>query len=368
MSEAIQTKAYLDALREQHGIPYIDARLIKNHRTVAQAATDGALTGDEPLFLYSCTKPVTVTAVMTLVEAGAFTLDTPVSELLPAFARLRMQDGTPCPVALTVRHLMCMAGGLCYDKNAYPIEEALARRTDRSVTRTVVDAIADGRLLFVPGTKFQYSLCHDVLGAVIEAASGMPFSDYMRKTVFEPCGMTQTRFAKRYDDVSPFYETDAQTHEIRARERRNDFVYADGYESGGAGLVSTVNDYAKFAAVLAAGGVTADGRRLVTEESLRALRTSHMTSEAHGFTCIQTSQGEGYAYGLGVRTRTAATAWGLGVGEYGWDGAAGSYLMIDPARGVAAVIGMHLLGWPYVSAGEHLRITERLYRDAGLIG
>lgn len=368
MQNTTQTKAYLDALKQTHGIPYIDARLIKGHETIAHAATDDALTGDEPLFLYSCTKPVTVATLMTLVEAGRLTLDTPVRELLPAFSELFMQDGTPCPVTLTVRHLMCMAGGLSYDKNAYPIDRELSHRDERSVTRAVVDAMAKAPLYFVPGTHFQYSLCHDVLGAVIEAAAGMPLSEYMQKTVFEPCGMKSTRFAKRYDDVSPFYEVNAQTREIRARERRNDFVYAEGYESGGAGLVSTVNDYVRFAAMLAAGGVTRDGRRILTEESLIALRTPHMTKEAHGFTCIQTSQGDGYAYGLGVRTRIVPSAWGLGVGEYGWDGAAGSYLMIDPERGVAAVIGMHLLGWPYVSAGEHLRITERLYRDAALIG
>lgn len=365
--QAKLTKQYIDALTERTGIPYLDARLIREHRVIAQASSDESITGEEPLFLYSCSKPVTVTALMTLVEGGALTLDTPVRDLLPAYGELYLADGSRAKGTLTVRHLMSMSGGLSYQWNSYPFREELEARGERSVTRAVCDGFAKGRLLFEPGTHFQYSLCHDVLGAVIEAAAAMPFSRYLEEAVLRPIGMTHTRFAKAFDEVAPFYETDAATRTVRERQRRNDFVLAEGYESGGAGLVSTVNDYARFAATLAAGGVTADGKRILTEDTLLALRTPQLT-ENEGFTCIQSSQGPDYAYGLGVRVRIAPTAWGLPVGEYGWDGAAGSYLMVDPVRGVSAVMGMHLLGWPNIFSGEHLRITECLFRDAGLIG
>jgi CubicO group peptidase (beta-lactamase class C family) len=80
----------------------------------------------------------------------------------------------------------------------------------------------------------------------------------------------------------------------------------------------------------------------------------------NAFTCVQ---GEAYGYGLGVRVRQSATAWGLPIGEFGWDGAAGSYVMVDPEREISIFIGMHVRNWPEVFTGKHLQIVEAIYKE-----
>ena len=133
------------------------------------------------------------------------------------------------------------------------------------------------------------------------------------------------------------------------------------YESGGAGLVSTVEDYLRFADALACKGMAKNGYRLVKGETLQLLTSKQITglSVNNGFTCVQ---GDDYNYGLGVRVRQKPTAWGLEEGEFGWDGAAGSYVMIDPHKELAVFIGMHIREWPFVFTGKHLEIVEKIYK------
>lgn len=113
------------------------------------------------------------------------------------------------------------------------------------------------------------------------------------------------------------------------------------YESGGAGLVFTVEDYIRFADALACGGISANGYQVVKEETLQKLVSKQFKtiSVNNGFTCVQ---GEDYGYGLGGRVRGKTTEWGLNKGEFGWDGAAGAYVMVDPEKKVSVFIGMHL--------------------------
>ena len=149
---------------------------------------------------------------------------------------------------------------------------------------------------------------------------------------------------------------------VERTDKQNWLVFGDNYDSGGAGVLSTVEDYVKFAKMLALDGVSVDGKRIIGKESLELIRAPQCEKMGvqNAFTCIQ---GGEYSYGLGVRTRKNATEWGLPVGEYGWDGAASSYLMVDPVNGISIVMGMNMLDWPNNFEREHLRIVEKVYAD-----
>ena len=355
---------YVDLLVKTR-VPYLDVIAYREGEEIYRYYTgrEGA-TGKERLLMYSATKPVTAVLALRLIEEGRLSLDTPVACILPEYADVYLLDENgarkPPRTAMTVKHLLTMTAGLSYDRSRYPAKEALASKGQESDTRAIARAFAAAPLLYEPGSRFTYSLCHDALAAVIEVAAGMPFSAYMKQTILDPLGMTDTRVS-RIDEsgVADIYVADAEGN-LTLGEKRNELLYSDGHESGGAGLVSTVPDYARFARALSLGG-----EGILSAASVRRLYTPVLSSVSveSGFTCVQ---GREYGYGLGVRTRVTPTDWGLSVGEFGWDGAAGTYLMVDPVKRCAVVIGMHLRNWPAVFRDEHLAIVRRIYETFSL--
>ena len=194
----------MDALKALK-LPYCELQVRKNHELIYSAKC-----GDEGVgkrfFLYSATKVMTVSAAMRLVQEGRLELDAPVSRYLPAFAdAFILKDGVPCPpeTVMTVRHLFTMSAGLDYQLDTPYIKEAASKAGAN--TRSIVEAFIKKPLGFSPGERFQYSLCHDVLGAIIETVSGMSLADHMRKTVFEPIGMARTSFAYDPSELAPKY-------------------------------------------------------------------------------------------------------------------------------------------------------------------
>jgi len=366
--EMNELKKYIDGQIEW-GIPYLDVIVHKDNKELLRYYNaKGGASGKEKLFMYSCTKPLTVASAIKLVEDGRLSLETPVEDIIPAYRDVYLEkDGVrrAPKTKMTVRHLFTMTAGLTYNGGMYPIEEAYQNRGEKSATLAIAESFAKAPLQSEPGEIFRYSLCHDVLGAVIECVSGMRFSEYMKKVILDPLGMHDTYFTNPNNPEAAELYASSNDGVISRVEKVNSLVYRDGYESGGAGLISTVEDYAKFAAMLAAGGVGADGVRVLSEGSVRALREQQISSVSveSGFTCVQ---GEEYGYGLGVRTRTEPTEWGLPVGEFGWDGAAGSYLMVDPVNKISVVVGMHVRGWPPVFRGKHLEIVKQVYRILGV--
>jgi len=189
---------------ESKNIPSADVIVYHNHKEIYRhtcGSKDSAgkipLKGDELYFLYSATKPITCVAAMRLVERGIISIEDPVSKYIPEYASLTYRDGDEikkCRNVMTVRHLFAMRGGLTYDLNGMiPYKELIAEAPDAD-TLTVVKSFAKSPLAFEPGTQYKYSLCHDVLGAVIEVASKMKLSEYLKKEIFEPLGMTRTTF------------------------------------------------------------------------------------------------------------------------------------------------------------------------------
>lgn len=356
-------RAYIDKLIEEKDIPYLDFYMSVGQECVFRyyASKDGAATGKEKLWLYSATKPMTVVGAMRLVEEGKLSLDDEVAKYLPVFKNTFLSDGTPTKNKMKVRHLFTMSAGLSYRVGDEPYKSLIQQAGEKATAAEVFNHLAKAPLLFEPGERFEYSLCHDLLAALIEVVSGKRFSVYMDEVVFKPLGMLRTGFhTENAEPMAPCYL--AEDEKICEMQNTNFLVLAENYDSGGAGGICCVEDYAKFAKTLACGGVSEGGYRLIGKEALEMLRTCQYNDlqVQNTFTCVQ---GDDYGYGLGVRVRKKATAWGLPEGEFGWDGAAGTYLMVDPVNEISIVIGMHLRGWPTVFDGEHLRLVECAYAD-----
>lgn len=194
---------YLDSLEKQ-GIPGCDCVVYHNHRPVfrhitgyADPDTKKPLTESNTYWMYSVTKLFTCTAIMQLIEKGLIGLDDPVYEYLPEYRNMKVKVGNeirPAKNAMTIRHLMSMQSGLNYNLDAPSIQRIMKDTENEATTRQIISALANEPLDFEPGTRFQYSLSHDVLGAVIEVVSGQQLSKYLDENIFKPLGMKNTGF------------------------------------------------------------------------------------------------------------------------------------------------------------------------------
>ena len=351
-------KDYIDNIViKEKKIPYFDVLVTKGGKEVFRYfnnATNTA-TGKEKLYMYSCSKVITAVSTMLLVERGIISLEDEVSKYLPCFNDVFLiENGVKVKPqkAITIKHLLTMSAGHDY---LFEEKPAVMEEFEKNPNATVIDIVKQlvkYPLNFEPGTKFKYSLCHDVLGAVIEVASGVKFSDFVEQNIFSPLEMKNSTF--KFDDngFEPlFLANDGKIIPFPPPEAK--WANDKTYESGGGGLKSTVEDYSKFLTALAAGKIISfDTINLMTTDTCMAFEIKN------SFTCIQ---GKDYGYGLGVRVRKVSTNFGLPVGEFGWDGAAGSYGLVDLKNGVTVTIGMHVRNWPNVF-NEHLKIVEMIYK------
>ena len=186
------------------GIPGCDVTVHRDHKeiyrhTVGVKDTDTGARhdGSELYFMYSCTKVVTCVAALQLFEQGKFLMRDPISTVLPEFADVRVREGAytvPAKSPITFKHLFTMTAGLNYNLTSAYLQEVVDRTGGRAPTRETIAAMAKMPLDFHPGEKFQYSLCHDVLAAAVEVMSGMKFGEYVKKNIFDPCGMKDSTF------------------------------------------------------------------------------------------------------------------------------------------------------------------------------
>lgn len=343
-------------------IPGVDCIVIKDGETVfrhmagyADIEAGREMRGDEIYNMWSCSKPITCAAAMTLYERGDFLLTDPLERYMPEFSemkiRIKQEDGTsvlvPAKKKILVRDLFSMSAGFDYDIESEPIK-AVKKATDgRCPTVETVKAIAKCPLYFEPGTHWLYSLCHDILAGFVEVVSGERFSDYVKHAIFEPLGMTDSTFAapeqRLLDRMSRQYSFNFDTNKAIPTDNSVTHRLGTEYESGGAGLICSLEDYAKFAYAMANGGVGANGARILSRRTIDLMRTNIMNEDQ--MKDVNWEQLAGYGYGLGVRTMVSPGAGGSNgpVGEFGWAGAAGSYVMIDPENRLALVYGEHML-------------------------
>lgn len=356
------------------GVPGLELAVCRNHEVLFHKCmgysdyemTQGAAPTDR-YWMYSCTKPVLAASAMQCIEKGLFKLDDPVCKYLPAYANLFViKDGKKVPAEKTmlIRHLFTMTGGLDYNRNRGSVRQMMEATNGRATTVQLAEAMADEALSFEPGERFQYSLCHDVLGAVIEAASGMSLREFMRKNIFDPLGMDQTDFwtsEEVPDNLAAQYSYDEKAKKVVPFREQNEYVLSLNYYSGGAGLVSTCMDYLKFTDAMSCGGENAQGVRILKAETIDWMRSEQIPEfRVEGsFSC---TCGRDYGYGLGVRTRIAFNEGEYSAaGEFGWDGAAGADMTMDPAHGLSVVYMQHIRNWPVMLGPVHLQIRDVLY-------
>lgn len=317
-------------------------------------------TGDEQIYIYSCSKVATVTAALQLYEQGKFLLSDPLYEYLPEFKKMYVKVGDKIKAAenpITIRDLFTMTAGLSYATNTPAFEKARKLTDGKMDTRTVVKCLAEEPLLFEPGERWNYSLCHDVLAALVEVVSGMRFSEYTKKHIFEPLDMNDSYYHAPSDvTISPQYIYEIQdtnnivelqqkehTSGVVKRAYGNELVFGENYDSGGAGIITTVDDYAKFAAALANSGTGLNNNRILSSATVKLMKTNHL-NEAQRQT-MNWRRLRGYGYGLGVRTLIdkAESGSNSSIGEIGWGGAAGATIIADTEEKVALFYAHHML-------------------------
>lgn len=317
-------------------------------------------TGEEQLYIYSCSKVATVTAALQLYEQGKFLLSDPLYEYLPEFKKMYLKDGDRIKAAenpITIRDLFTMTAGLSYATNTPAFEKARKLTDGKMDTRTVIKCLAEEPLLFEPGARWNYSLCHDVLAVLAEVVSGMRFSEYMKKHIFEPLDMNNSYYHAPNDVIiSPQYIYEIQdtknivelqqkehTTGVVKRAYGNELVFGENYDSGGAGIITTVDDYAKFAAALANSGTGLNNNRILSSATVKLMKTNQL-NEAQRKT-MNWRRLRGYGYGLGVRTLIdkAESGSNSSIGEIGWGGAAGATIIADTEEKVALFYAHHML-------------------------
>ena len=358
------------------GIPALELAITQNGETVYHETvgyTDAAKTRptskNDIHWLFSCTKVMTCIAAMRLVEEGKLSISDPVSRYLPEYAHLKVKDEKTGEIrdakeTMTVAHLFGMMGGLDYDIHAPAIRAAVAAGGG---TREIVAAMAEKPLCFEPGTWFKYSLCHDVLAAVVEVAAGMSFGEYLKRIVFDPLELSDIGFVPTEAQKARFaqlYDHDPTTRVLRERREGNEFSFSPTYESGGAGLFSTVTAYSKFLATLA-NGKSPEGYVLLKPETIQQISTTDILTQGAklGMNDLWKTRFFGYSWGLCGRIHLSPTISlsKSAKGEFGWHGAAGSFCLIDPICRVSIMLGMDIRSYAYGTHVLHPYLRNLVY-------
>lgn len=325
-----------------------------------QSLDDPTLVTPDSLFrCYSMTKPVTGMAAMMLIEDGKLKLDQNIADLLPAFANPKVMTdpqnslkSRAAQTPISVRNLLTHTAGLGYAiVSKGPLLDAYVKlglgagqvsrhdlpgfpRSEQAPSlEEFANRLATLPLISDPGYQWSYSVGLDLMGRVIEVASGMSFDAFLKTRIFDPLGMTSSYFQVPASDAkrltSNYFDLPTGPFPVDAGR---DSIYLDKppFPTGGSGLVSSMRDYDRFLAMLMGGG------------ALGKTRIMGQTAVAHGMSNLMhpDTKNEGYAkgqgFGAGGRVNIAAGPNGEGIGTYGWGGAASTIAWVDPARNVRA--------------------------------
>ncbi len=298
----------------------------------------GAPDRDTIFRMFSSTKPFTGMAAAMCVERGVFSLEEPVGRFLPGFADVRVGPERKTPARQPMlRDLLSMTSGLTYE---FPWD-------DHPGLPTVEFANELGRrgLAFEPGDHWEYGYSADVMGAVIEVATGRRFGDFLREEIFEPLGMRDTAFfvpPDKRDRLCKPYIRDSKTGRFSLYVENGDHIgmtdwdRPPSFESGGAGLFSTADDIQKWTRMLLAGGVWKE-RQLLSSATFRAMTSGLLTPrQARTFTW-DNCEGQQYGYFNHVQSGKCPQGLLSGTGSFGWGGWMGTLSWVDPAHGLGCV-------------------------------
>ena len=329
----------------------------------------------------SCTKTLTATAAMKMYEEGKFLLDDPVYEYLPSFRSMSYQTFDPSgetivkPVTkpITIRHLLSMTSGIPYmGRGSLTAREYLEKIGGMYTLplRELAQKISEIPLQFDPGTHFHYGFSYDVLAAVMEEIAGKPYAEYLKEAVLEPLGMEHTAFVlteemQRHRAITYRMTADGPQRLERKSTPEEQERMKGGY--GGGGLSSTLGDLVKLAGLWGNGGVW-EGKRLLSRNTLDLMRKNQLSGQAYEDFRLMAEEAypwyRGYSWGLAGRTCVSPEEAGSNgsVGEFGWCGATGPYILGDPGRQLGVAYTMQTS--PVIGGFQdyaHPRIRNAVY-------
>nr|WP_239987481.1 serine hydrolase domain-containing protein [Sphingosinithalassobacter portus] len=346
---------------------------------IAEQADAPAADADSLWRVYSMTKPITAMAAMILIEEGKIGLDQPVSDFIPGFAQMRVLtdpenslDSRPAARPITIRHLLTHTAGLGYsiittgpllaEYNRLGInpgqvnvqQEVEFRKTRPETLAEFADRVATLPLIADPGTKWSYSIGLDVMGRVIEVASGMPFDAFVQQRIFDPLGMKSSYWTVPESAAgrlaTNYFYLGSRRIPIDPRQA-SVFLQPPSFPYGGAGLVMSARDYDRFLHMLLNQGEL-DGVRVMKPETVQ-LAMSNLLPEGVQFGGIGGvtggTTGGNLGYGAGGSVYLVSVPGGAGKGTYGWGGAAGTVAWVDPTNGVRGTVMVNFMPpdkWP----------------------
>lgn len=331
-------------------------RVLHNNKVVyeeeigyASKETNTKMEKDTIYRMYSMSKPVTAVATMILNERGMLHLLEPASKYLDGFKNQKVitENGlVKVNRDSTIQDLLNMTSGIVYpDMNIEAgvcmeklYNKVIEERKEGKYIDTIAlcNRIGMEPLEFHPGERWRYGASADILGAVIEIVSGKSFSDFLKEEIFIPLGMIDTDFYVPEDKLNRFAEIYEYKEESKTLEPctwshlgLNNFKSKPEFESGGAGLVSTIEDYSKFALMLSNGG-TFNGVRILGSKTMEYLKKPQLSGVRA--TYKDWASMVGYDYGNLMRYLTDQTvaASNASEGIFGWDGWTGNYFFVDP--------------------------------------
>ena len=364
-AERLQRAArLLDRFTEEGKIAGAVALVLRDGKPVLEHATgwndkesNRKMTADTVFRIASQSKAITSAAILILVEEGKLTLTQPVGDFLPTFKKsnvaLKSGETVPAARAITIHDLLTHTAGLSYgnDKQVAALYEKqglgpaagngwYTADKDEPICVTM-ERLGTLPLVAQPGESYVYGYNTDVLGCVVEKASGIPLDEFVRSRITEPLGMKDTRFyvpAAERSRLATLYASGDDGKFVRAPEgSKGQGAYVEGPRksfSGGAGLTSTARDYARFLEMVRRGGEL-DGVRVMSSRAARLMKTNQSGT-------LHSANGVGFGYGFHTVERYGAK--GLaGVGAFGWGGAYGTIYEVDPESGMTIVLMLQLM-------------------------
>lgn len=362
-------------------VSYGGETIYEGYRGFARLEDQNKIDTNTVYRIFSNSKNITATAVMMLFERGHILLNDPIEYYLPSFKNMKYKkyDGScevtvhPTTRPITIKDLLMMTSGIPYYGRGSATTDDYQEAFDKGLQLSVEELakkISEIPLQFDPGSHWQYGLGYDVLGALIEIVSGKKFSQFLQEEIFSPLTMGNTSFycdTEKKKRLAEIYSYSNGNYELV----KNDMFISDDngnkLESGGGGMVSVLSDMLKFATMWAMGG-TLNENRILSRNTIDLMRMNHLKGQPlQDF--IEMSRDtypwyKGYGWGLAGRTLISKQEAGSNgsVGEFGWCGAAGTYILADPDRKLAVAYGQQMM--PVIGGMQdfcHPRIRNTVY-------
>ncbi len=308
---------------------------------MADIESKRAMKNDTIMRFYSMSKAITSAAIMILADEGKLSVDDPVAKYIPELSKVKVAtaDGLVAPKrAATIADLLLHTAGYSYGNSPQPTSDAAFKKIDpldhERTLEEMGERLAGVPLAFQPGEDWLYGISIDVLGRVIEVASGQPLDRFLKKRIFKPLDMKDTGFfvpQKKHDRFAQVYNSNEKGNlTIGDNKAHRNFSKPRAFLSGGGGLVSTARDYLRFLMMIQHGG-TLEGKRIVSEKSVQLMTTSQLPEKVpHIYFGDQQRVGVGFGFGFSVREKMSDWDPAGRVGEYGWGGLASTHYWVSP--------------------------------------